>query len=494
MIQNAIAIGIILPIFSASGTLLLRNQKNFAYAITSLTCIALFLLSCSILQTIFYQGDISYHFGGWIPPVGIEFKFNKINTFFIILISLVALVTFMQGRKILFQEVETMKVNIFCSVFLVAVIGFIGVVLTNDFFNLYVFIEISSLASYALVSISNNKVSLKAAFYYLIIGTVAATLILIGVGYLYAASGTLNMDDFASKLPALKHHSAVKIGFVLILSGLLVKSGLFPLHNWFIQSYKTTSAFIVPFLSSTSSKIYMFLVIKIVFIIFGFQFSFKGTYISTILGTLGVLAMMVGALSAYSRSNLREILIFSSISQIGYIFIAVSLGSKDGIVAAIMFLVSNILAKTCMFVLSSHMYICRSSYALSKLYDLKRQIPVAVFLFIVNGASVVGVPITVGFVAKIALIKSLIGSHMWVMLFLVLVSSFISLLYTWKISECFLYDKSGKIDSGVKYPKFALPRHMTYMSMMVICAVTITNVMCSIFFREFFEFITGLIG
>ena len=495
MIQSAFILELVLPIFVSAGVLLVRNGKNFAYVITSLTTLILFCLSCVTFYKVFMHGEVLYHFGGWVPPIGIEFKLNKINTFFALLISLVALLTFVQGRKILFNEIESKKINIFCSVFLICVVGFIGVVLTNDFFNLYVFIEISSIAAYALVSMSKNRASLKAAFYYLIIGTVAATFILVGVGYVYAASGTLNIGDFILKLPLLKDHASIKLGFVLILTGLLVKSGLFPLHNWFVQSYSATSAFILPFLSSTSSKIYMFLVVKLVFMIFGFKFSFEGTNISIIMGALGVLAMLIGALSALSKNNLREILIFSSISQIGYIFIAISLGSKAGIVAAIIFLISNILAKTSMFILSSHIYLSRGSYALSKLYDIKRQIPVAVFLFIINGASVVGIPITVGFVAKVELITSLIQSQMWFMLSLVLISSFISLLYMWRVVECFLYDKRGRIDSHEKYPaNFTLPRHMTYISMLSLGAVTMVNILCSVFFREFFDFINKLVS
>jgi multicomponent Na+:H+ antiporter subunit D len=495
MMQATFMLGFLLPILASSGILLLGSRKNLAYSITSFTTIVLFCLSCITFYQILKHGEVLYHFGGWIPPIGIEFKLSKINSFFVLLVSLVALLTFVQGRKILFYEVEAKKINVFCAVFLIAVVGFIGVVLTNDFFNLYVFIEVSSIATYALVAISKNRASVRAAFYYLIIGTVAATFILVGIGYIYAASGTLNISDFILKLPLLKDHMSIKLGFVLMLAGLLVKSGLFPLHNWFVQSYSSTSAFILPFLSSTSSKIYMFLVVKLVFMIFGLKFSFEGTNISIILGTLGVLAMLVGAFAALSKNNLREILIFSSISQIGYIFIAISIGSKAGIVAAIIFLISNILAKTSMFILSSHIYLSRGSYSISKLYDIKRQIPVAVFLFIINGASIVGVPITVGFVAKVGLITSLIEGQMWLMLSLVLVSSFMSLLYMWRVVECFLYDKRGRIDSHERYPaKFTLPRHMTYLSMFSLGAITLVNISCSVFFREFFDFINKLVS
>lgn len=490
MIKSLLILEMVLPILVGT-THLINNREKVVYSITAITSFLVFCIAIFLCIHTFHYHEIHYYFGGWLPPVGIEFKVTKLNSLFAVLISGVATLTFFQSKKLLFEEVEAKKIPSFCGVFLICLSGFLGMVLTNDFFNLYVFIEISALASYTLVSVSNNKESLKAAFAYLIIGTIAATFILIGIGYLYSASGTLNIDDFIKILPNIESSRSVYIGYYLIITGLLVKSGLFPLHTWFVQSYKSTSSFIVPFLTSTSSKIYIFLVIKIIYFIFGISFVFGKTNSHLVLSVMAVLSIFIGSIAAYAQTNLRYMLIFSSLSQIGYMFVAISIGNKIALVSALIFIIGNIFAKTSLFLLASQIYLYRKSYTLENLYNIKMQLPIVVTLFIINAASIVGVPPTIGFVSKWYLMISLIQTNMWVILCLVLASSFISIMYFWKFIENFLYSDVRTRE----VPKLDLDFSVRHRNYIIPCIVILTflNLCCGIFFKTFFNFISGLI-
>jgi multicomponent Na+:H+ antiporter subunit D len=443
---------------------------------------------------VFQSGDMHYYFGGWLPPAGIEFKITKFNSVITCLISVISTATFLHGKNVMFDEIDISKINSFCGVFLICLAGFIGVLLTNDFFNLYVFIEISSLASYSLISISKDKSSIKAAFCYLIIGSIAATFILIGIAYIYSASGTLNIDDFISKLPNIQESNSVRIGYCLILVGILIKSGLFPLHTWLVDSYKSTNSFIVPFLNGTSSKIYIFLAINLTYLIFGIHYSFHHLNISFIFGAMGAMAIIMCSLAALYQSNLRNMLIFSTVSQIGYTFVALGLGSKASAVAAIMFLFGNILAKSSLFMLASNIYLNRRSYDMSKLHNLKSHMPIVVVLFAINGASIAGVPLTIGFSAKISLIIELIKKDMWVMLAIVLCSSLVAILYIWKFMETFLYSKAGSINDSKRKDGFGVySERELYFPLSIIAFLTGANLICGVFFNRFAEFLNNLI-
>lgn len=493
MIKNLVILEVLLPILIAASHIVNR-RINLVYLLTCVTNILVFLASVFIFIHVFRFGEIHYYFGGWLPPAGIEFKITKFNSVFVCLISLISMSVFFHGRNVLIDEVNVDKINYFCGVFLLCFAGFIGILLTNDFFNLYVFIEISSLASYSLISISRDRSSIKAAFCYLIIGSIAATFILIGIAYIYSASGTLNIDDFISKFSSLKELRSVRIGYCMILAGILIKSGLFPLHTWLVDSYNATNSFIVPFLNGTSSKIYIFWAIKFTYLIFGIQYSFKDLNTGIIFSAMGAISITVGSLAALNQSNLRSMLIFSTVAQIGYTFVAIGLGTKESAVSSIIFLFGNILAKSALFMLAANIYLNIKSYDISKMHNLKSYFPIIVALFAINGASIVGVPATLGFSAKILLIIELIKQGMWMMMSVVLISSLVSILYIWKFMEVFLYRKSGSIKESNSNRSSAvyLERKMYY-SLSVIALLTLSNLICGISIERLTDFVTNLI-
>ena len=429
-IQNLIVLQILAPILV--GALSTLNKKaGLAFCLTLFT--TLFLSVSSFWILINTTTTTYYHFGGWEPPIGIEFKMDKFNAVWLFIISTVALLTFLYGKKILHEEVGESKIPLFCSVFLMLLAGMYGMVLTNDFFNLYVFVEITSLTTYALISISPNRRAIRAAFDYLVIGTIAATFILIGIGYLYIASGTLNMNDFVKKFPEIKSSTALKAGHALLLVGIIIKAGLFPVHSWMIKIYKSTGSFILPFIGSLSTKLYALIALKISFLFLAPEFVFTEKFILI----AAILATILCSLSALYQDDLRSVLAFSSASQIGYIFIAISIKSR---LAATIFIFSHIFTALALFMICGYINFCKKTYEIKNLRGLYKEMPYVCVLFVLNAASLIGIPLTFGFTAKLQLILALLGQRMWLTILAMAFGSLIGLLYLWKVIRIFFFD------------------------------------------------------
>ncbi|MCP3901776.1 MAG: hypothetical protein GY707_18865, partial [Desulfobacteraceae bacterium] len=227
MNQQLPAIIVIVPlILSIVNSLTGQRYKNVAFFLTVTAMLVCFVCSVIILTTINSHGSIQYHFGGWPPPIGIEFRIDHLNAFILILISFIGFVTAIHAKKSVEKELPY-KISQFWCLFLLLITGLIGITITGDFFNLFVFLEVASLSGYALVAFGNKKATV-AGIRYLILGSIGASFYLLGVGYLYIATGTLNMMDLAQLLPQLYHSKTILLGFAFIFIGLSLKTALFP--------------------------------------------------------------------------------------------------------------------------------------------------------------------------------------------------------------------------------------------------------------------------
>ncbi len=496
MIKNLIVLQIILPIFISAINFV--NKKPFiAYYLTLITVITSFASAILLMLYSISNASLAYYFGGWMPPIGIEFKLTKLNSLFLLIVASSALFTFLYGKKILYFEVHKNKISPFCSVFLVCLAGLYGIILTNDFFNLYVFIEIASLTTYSLISIGTTKKSLHAAFYYLIIGTIAATLILISIGYIYAASGTLNIDDFINNFDHLKNLKSVKVACYLMFIGLFIKSGLFPFHSWLVKAYRHTNSFILPFIGSVSTKVYILIVLKLVYLNFGTEYILQNNILQAFLMTIGITAIIIAAFSALQQTDLRSMLVFSSISQIGYIFIAISIGTKTSFVSAVVFTLSHIIAKMALFIICGQVYYYKNTYDKNNLYMLYKEMPYMVTIFLINAASLIGIPLTAGFLGKASIIYALLSEKMWISTIFIVIGSFITFRYFWQFTEIFLFYKKYPPQDQLlnnhdsQHENTALPLDQAvqvssnYAPVLVVTILTIINIAIGVSFNKF---------
>ena len=212
-------------------------------------------------------GKINYYMGGWLPPYGIEYIIDDASAFMIVLISLMGVFATIYAFESLKKEINKKSQSRVYGMWLLALGGLLGLVTTGDAFNLFVFLEISSLSSVTLVALGskNDKRALTAAFNYLLIGAVGATFYVIGVGLLYSVTGTLNIADLTIKLSELTDNNSVKAGISFIVIGLMVKAAIFPLHIWLPSAYTFAPSAVAVLLTATATKAALYVLARILF-------------------------------------------------------------------------------------------------------------------------------------------------------------------------------------------------------------------------------------
>jgi multicomponent Na+:H+ antiporter subunit D len=208
------------------------------------------------------NGTIRYFFGGWEPPIGIEFVYDGLSSFVVLAINTVALLVLIHSKHISKREYPGKEMPYFTLAMLM-MLGFNGMVLTGDLFNFYVFLEISSLASYALISIGEKQAPFS-AFKYLIIGTTGGALYLLGVGFLYTVTGTLNLIDMSAMLPMVAENTAVVAALILMIVGIGVKAALFPMHGWLPDAYTYASSSSTALIAPIGTKVAAYMLFRIV--------------------------------------------------------------------------------------------------------------------------------------------------------------------------------------------------------------------------------------
>jgi multicomponent Na+:H+ antiporter subunit D len=335
------------------------------------------------------------------------------------------------------SEVGPEHQSLLYACWLLALCGLVGIAVTNDAFNVFVFMEISSLASYVLVAAGPRRQALTATFRYLITGTVGATFYLIGVGYLYMMTGTLNMTDLAERLPDVSSTPPVLMAGGFILLGLALKAALFPMHAWMPEAYRFAPTPVAVFLAACSTKVAIFVLIRFDFVVLAPTLPSYQDMIAAVLLPLSVAAMLVGSAVAIFERDLKRMLGFSSVAQIGYILLAVSLASHAGLTAAMVHLFNHALIKGAMFMAVGTLVLRTGSARLEDLAGIGKTMPLTTLALCLAGLSLIGVPLTAGFISKWYLISAVLEHGMlgWMLLLAILASSLMAVVYVWKIVE-----------------------------------------------------------
>ncbi|MEP2184742.1 proton-conducting transporter membrane subunit, partial [Roseibium sp.] len=259
-----------LPVLQVAGPLIaapicsLLRTRNAAWLFTLLVSIAAFLCSAYLMQTVLETGPISYEIGGWAAPLGIEYRVDASNALVLLIISGISSVVLPFAKRSIEAEVPEKQHALLYTAYLLCVTGLLGITATADAFNVFVFLEISSLSTYVLVSAGakQDRRALTAAYNYLILGTLGATFFVIGVGLLYMATGTLNMADLAARIELVGTSRTIDVGFAFIVIGLSLKLALFPLHAWLPNAYTYAPTAITAFLASTATKAAVYLLLR----------------------------------------------------------------------------------------------------------------------------------------------------------------------------------------------------------------------------------------
>ena len=432
--QHLPALQVVLPLLLAPLCVLL-HRGFLAWLVALLTSWATFAIACLLLEQAMTQGAISYAMGGWAPPWGIEYRVDVLSGFMLVMVTLIGSLVMTYARRSVVQEIDADRVYLFYTAYLLNLAGLLGVVITGDIFNLFVFIEISSLSSYALISLGHDRRALLAAFRYLILGTLGATFILIGIGYLYAVTGTLNMVDLAARLPEVMHTRTAKTALGFLTIGLALKTAVFPLHLWLPNAYSFAPSVVSTFLAGTTTKVYLYVLLRIMYSVFGVQFVFNTMHLHAILLPLALASAILGSLVAIYQFDLKRMLAYSSIGQIGYMVIAISMASVTGVQAGILHMFNHAVIKTALFLAIGCVIFSHGRATLDTIAGAGRTMPWTMAAFVIAGLSIIGVPLTAGFVSKWYLVLAAVEQGHWVTTGLIVLASLLAAIYIWRVVE-----------------------------------------------------------
>lgn len=425
---------VLLPLVVAPLCLILR-RPNHCWWLAFIANLAAVYVAASLLAQALQQDTIIYYLGGWAAPWGIEYRIDSLNAFLLLIISGISVVTLWFSRSQIETEIPPSRVYVFYTAWLLCLCGLLGMCATGDIFNVFVFLEIASLSMYLLISMGQERRALVAAFYYLVLGTIGATCFIIGIALLYALTGTLNIADIASRLTDVSNTTTVATAFVFIMLGIGIKAAVFPLHWWLPNAYSYAPSAVTALLAGTATKVSIYLLIRFSFDLFGFELSFNTFSFSEFLLVSGILATLIMSALAIFQDNVKKLLAFSSVAQIGYMSIGIGLFSTLGLTATLLHLFNHALMKAALFMALGAAFVRTGGYSLQHIQGLGRYAPWTMAAIVLGGFSLIGIPLTVGFISKWYLILAAMEQQQLWLAILIVISSLMAMVYVWKIVE-----------------------------------------------------------
>ncbi|MCF6216326.1 MAG: monovalent cation/H+ antiporter subunit D family protein [Emcibacter sp.] len=455
MLAHLPVLQVLLPLMAAPLCLFLR-RPYLVWIFTLIVSGLAFLISISLLQQVMVSGTLVYEMGGWSGPWGIEYRIDKLSAFLLLIITAMSTVILLAAQTSIQKEIPENRQIYFYILYLFSFTGMLGIVSTGDVFNVFVFLEISSLSAYALIALGKDRRALWAAYQYLIMGTIGATFILIGIGLMYQMTGTLNMDDLARRLPEVAQTRTVFAAFAFFIVGVCLKLALFPLHLWLPNAYAYAPSIVTAFLAATATKVAVYLLIRFTFSVFDLSFSFTALPLQTLFVILGLIGIFVASTAAIYQKNVKHLFAYSSIAQVGYMIVGYSIGTTMGLMATLLHLFNHALMKSALFLALGAVMYRIGSVQLSSFHGLGRQMPFTMAAIVAGGLSLIGVPLTVGFVSKWYLVLAAIENGWWPVAVLILLGSLLAIIYVWRIVEVAYFKEPVAGTDGVREAPMAL--------------------------------------
>ena len=436
--QHLAILQVAIPLISAPICACLPFTKfggKVAWLLSTLVSLVTFLIAVLLVAHVSQYGIISYELGGWAPPWGIEYRIDLLSAYVLLIVSGIASITMLAAQQSVETEIPEEKISLFYAAFLLCLTGLLGIVATGDAFNIFVFLEISSLSSYVLIAMGNNRKALTASYQYLIMGTIGATFILIGVGLLYMLTGTLNIADLQQRIPDLLSSRALHAAFAFFTVGISLKLALLPLHLWLPNAYAYAPSMITVFLSATATKVSLYVLFRFFFGLFSNEITFLYFHLDKILLPLSILAILIASFVAIFQDNIKKMFAYSSVAQIGYMTLGIGLATKSGSIAGILHLFNHAIIKGGLFLAMACIVLRTRSVQLSNFAGLGKQMPWTMAAILLLGLGLIGVPFTAGFISKWYLLIAALEENRWFSAAVIVGGSLLAVIYVWKVIE-----------------------------------------------------------
>ena len=436
-LQNLPVLVVVIPLLLAPVVAII-TVPSLAWSI-SVAGVGGAFLAAILLQSITKSiGRVTYHLGNWEPPWGIEFVVDSATSLTLVIMTGLAFFATLYARASLMSEIKHADLGKCYAAWLLASGGLFGLVATGDAFNLFVFLEISALSSVILISMGAgaDRRALSAGFNYLVIGAVGATFYVIGVGFVYAITGTLNIADLAARIVDIGGGAALYAGFGFMIAGIMVKAAVFPVHTWLPAAYGYAPSAVSSLLAAIATKAALYVLARLLFTLFAGVPDITELAVTYVIVPLSLAGIFVGTVMAIYEKDIKLLLAHSSVAQIGYIALGFGLASSASVAASFVHIGNHALIKGGLFMAVGGFVAALGSRAsLSSFVGIGRRMPITATAFTVCGLSLAGLPLTAGFISKLYLVRAILAEDAYVITALVLLSSALSLIYLWKIIE-----------------------------------------------------------
>lgn len=403
-VQNFPFISIILALFSGPLSSILNGKKAKILNTAVITLIG--LMSTAVLFYVIASGEPYVYWMGHFPaPWGNEIRVGVLEAAMAVFFCIIMLLSMLSGIREREEEIEDTKQNLYYIMVNLLLSSLLALIYTNDLFTAYVFVEINTISACGLIMIRQNGRTIEAATRYMIMSLLGSGLLLLGICFLYDLTGHLLMSNIKEQVAILaktgEYHIPLLVSVGLMSTGLAIKSALYPFHAWLPDAYGYSTLSSAAILSSLVSKGYIFLLIKIFYRVIGFDYVCDSKVIN-VLFVFGIVGMIMGSIDAIRENNIRRMIAYSSVAQIGYIYMGFGLGTTAGMIASIYHIVSHAATKSLLFVAASG--ITDASGDSTDFFDLTGagyRNKLAGIAFTVGSLSMVGFPMFAGFISKL---------------------------------------------------------------------------------------------
>jgi len=419
----------------------LRSRKA-GHAVALLGAVASFLVSLGGARAVISSGDsIRYALGGWIPPIGIELVLDHLSAYMTVLITFIGVLAIFYAPRSLRFECPGKETFAYPAMALLLA-GLTGMALTGDVFNLYVFLEISALAAYALLAVGDRGAPV-ATLRYLLIGAVGGGFYLLGVGFLYFSAGTLNMADLSARLPELVENRAVIAAAILMVLGLALKMALFPMHFWLPDVYTNAPSAVSGLIAPIMTKVSAYAIIRLFLDVFPPGFFTDSLPIASTVGWLSAGGIVYGSILALGQQDYRRMLAYSSVGQISYVGLGIGLANPIGLIGGLLHIVNHALMKGLLFFIGGAVRLQTGVTRISDMKGMGRAMPWTMMAFTVGVLAMVGIPPTAGFFSKWYLLLGTIEAANWWWFAVIVASSLLSAIYFFRVVEMVYRDPAS---------------------------------------------------
>lgn len=441
-----------------------KLSKRIGDTLAVISCFVVLVLSLVSLQITGSSekyNAVIYKVGGWAPPWGICMVLDGLTSFMLVTVSLVSFLVAVYSINYMEKYTDKWK---FYTLFMLMLAGMNGVIVTGDLFNLFVFLEIASIASYALVAFGTEAEELEASFKYAVMGSVASSFILLGIALLYSYTSTLNMADISATLTEKGHAKVVQFVMALFIMGFGLKAALVPFHAWLPDAHPSAPASISAMLSGVLIKVLgVYALIRIFFNVFGIN-----PVILLTLMVLGTISMIVGVLLAIGQWDFKRLLAYHSISQIGYVVLGIGLGTPLGILGGLFHLFNHSMFKSLLFLNSGAVVYSLGTRDLNEMGGLKEKMPVTAGTNLIASMAIAGIPPFNGFFSKLLIILACFEAHRFGYAIWAIIGSILTLASFMKVQKYAFFGKLKDEWKNIKEVPFTMQFSMIILALVCI--------------------------